>query len=134
MYQQAEASPAVIALIAQGNAASISQKKQRQKLSKNDKQCLQTIMATIQSQLASDEEPAESDHVPESEPAPQHESETEQPQVESPPATPPKVSTPIFETMEVDEVVSTPVADTSMVDDKTVSTPAAETDKEVYEA
>jgi hypothetical protein len=59
--KQSEASPAVIALIAQGSADSISQK-EKPKLSKNDKQCLHTILATITSQLAAsdDDEPAES--------------------------------------------------------------------------
>lgn len=60
--KQAEASPAVIALIAQGSADSMSQK-EKPKLSKNDKQCLNAILATIKSQLAvsdDDAPPAES--------------------------------------------------------------------------
>jgi hypothetical protein len=72
--KQSEASPAVIALIAQGSADSISQK-QKPKLSKNDKQCLHTILATITSQLAASDhdEPAESGPVQsETENAPVH--------------------------------------------------------------
>jgi hypothetical protein len=90
--KQSEASPAVIALIAQGSADSISQK-EKPKLSKNDKQCLQTILVTIKNQLAAsdDDEPAKSGiveseienapvHGPEHEPEPepiQHEPQQE---------------------------------------------------------
>jgi len=72
--KQSEASPAVIALIAQGSADSISQR-EKPKLSKNDKQCLQTILAAITNQLATsdDEQPAGPGLVdPEIENAPVH--------------------------------------------------------------
>lgn len=75
--KQSEASPAVIAMIAQGSADSLSQR-EKPKLSKNDKQCLQTILATITSQLAAadDDDPAESGPVEsETEKAPVHDPE-----------------------------------------------------------